>query len=587
MSFIVSRIKRRYLSMSIGHKIRISTLIGILLTAMMVSVYYYARTTVFMQEGNTKNFLELMNQTRVSMDNMFSSIEDTGKSIVLNPTLEKVFFYPRDEQYLLAQQLDDYNYLSRYIAMSAVNESIALVRLYVNNHSIYVREHYRFFHASQAVEKPWYDRALFVSGAPVWSESGEEIVCARAVLRYDLAQSEQGFIEIVLNTNLLSSLLGNVIATTTGNICLADDLGHVVARAGASADAFAAFVVENPQAGQDERSPTTAQDELIIRRKLANNWMLYTSLPYRGIRAQIRQISLEILYICLFALILAFLLVTAFTASLTRRVRRVATFMHTVDIHSDEYALETYDDELTIVETSFNQMLRTARESLRKEKAALQRKKEADFDILQEQINPHFLYNCLDSINWMAIECDAQEISGMTTMLSRFFRLGLSRGNQIIPLQDELEHVRLYLEIMKKRFDGRIDTSFAVEPEARACYTLKFILQPLVENAIAHGISNRVSQEGHILICGVLEDDTLCITVEDDGVGMPPERCEQLMKALQSDAPCEGFGLYNVSQRIRLHFGEAYGLQIESVYQQGTRVVLRLPARITPEQADA
>ncbi len=577
--------RRHYAKLSIRLKILISIMAIIILAPLSISIYYYMRTTAYVQEDRTKNFLELMKQTQISLDNIISRVEDTGKSVVLNETLESILLRSESESYTLSEQLDDYAYLSRYITMSSFNDSIGRIQLYFVNKSIYAREKNRFYHVSDAEKEKWYERALFVGGASVWSHDGGEISCVRAIMRYDLAQSDCGFVEAVLNLNVLTGVLNNVIGTTEGNICLIDDFNQVVLTQGADGAAFSRLILDRhlDDSMNTRDKSTTGTDEagqLIISRKLSNDWTIYASLPHQGLRAEIRRISYEIVFIYLGAIILAFVFVMLYTSSLVRRIRRTANFMSSVDINSDEYVHEELQDELTIIETSFNQMLRTARESVRKEKEALKRSKEADFDILQEQINPHFLYNCLDSINWLAIKYQATEISAMVTILGRFFRLGLSRGNQIIPLYDELEHVRLYLEIMKKRFDGQIDTVFDVDVDAKALLTLKFILQPLVENAIAHGISNRPDQTGCIRIsCHEAQGD-LFISVTDNGIGMTGDKVEELTRSLEKDSKSRGFGLYNVNQRIRLHFGEAYGVDISSVYLESTTVTLRLPVRV-------
>ncbi|HML48698.1 MAG TPA: histidine kinase, partial [Clostridia bacterium] len=448
----LSVMRRCLRNLSFRLKLLASAMFVSAVTLLFASVFFYQRTAAFVQEDTTKSFRMLMNQTQVSVNNVISGIEDASKSIVLNETLERILISGEQGGYELAAQIDDYFSLSKYIAMAAVNENIAHVRLYFMNNAIYTHQKHQFFSTTDAQRKPWHERALFVGGAPVWAMDGGDVVCARAMLRMDAPQDDCGFIEVVLARDKLEAVMENVVATTGGDVCLVDDMGNVVLTRGAAGDAFAARILASGavQPGDsDAVEGVRAEDERIVTRRLSNHWSLYANLPYGQARAKIRDIALQTLYINTLALLAALAMAAVSSALLARRIRRIAGFMATVDIRSDEYSHEVQGDEMTIVETSFNQLLRTAREAIRNEKEALLRKREADINMLQEQINPHFLYNCLDSINWLAIEAGVKEISDMTMMLGRFYRLGLSKGNQIVPLADELEHARMYLEIMK------------------------------------------------------------------------------------------------------------------------------------------
>lgn len=193
-----------------------------------------------------------------------------------------------------------------------------------------------------------------------------------------------------------------------------------------------------------------------------------------------------------------------------------------------------------------------------------------ELNALHGQINPHFLYNTLDTIVWMAEFNDSEKVIAVTKSLARFFRLSLSQGEELIPLADELEHVKQYLYIQEQRYGHQMVYSFDTDERLLAVKVPKIILQPLVENAIYHGIREKESP-GHITICAMQEEDRLILTVSDTGVGFE-------VGAVRKDGVrLGGVGLANVDQRIRLHFGETYGLQVVSAVGKGTTVTLRLP----------
>ncbi|MDO4328888.1 MAG: sensor histidine kinase [Lachnospiraceae bacterium] len=206
-------------------------------------------------------------------------------------------------------------------------------------------------------------------------------------------------------------------------------------------------------------------------------------------------------------------------------------------------------------------------------------KRKSEFDTLQSQINPHFLYNTLDIIVWMIENEKKSEAVKVVTALARFFRISLSKGKSIITVRDELEHVRSYLMIQHMRFKNKFSYTIEAEDEVMEMASLKLMLQPLVENAIYHGMEF-MDGDGEILIHVSLEAGELCFLIQDNGLGMRPEQVNALFTDT-SHVPSgrgSGIGVRNVNERIKLYFGEAYGLQITSEPDEGTKIQIHLPA---------
>ena len=206
-------------------------------------------------------------------------------------------------------------------------------------------------------------------------------------------------------------------------------------------------------------------------------------------------------------------------------------------------------------------------------------KRKSEFDTLQSQINPHFLYNTLDIIVWMIENEQKQEAVKVVTALARFFRISLSRGKSIIPVKDELEHVRSYLMIQQMRFKNKFTYDIQAEQEVLSLASLKLMLQPLVENAIYHGMEF-MDGDGEILIKVFIQEERLRFIIEDNGLGMTKEQVQGLLteKKHSSSRRGSGIGVKNVNERIRLYFGEEYGLFIRSEPDEGTAVEICLPA---------
>ena len=204
-------------------------------------------------------------------------------------------------------------------------------------------------------------------------------------------------------------------------------------------------------------------------------------------------------------------------------------------------------------------------------------KRKSELDALQSQINPHFLYNTLDSVVWM-VECEQyREAISMVKALAKLFRISLSKGNSIITIEDELTHAQNYMSIQQMRYRNKFCVKIDVEPAIRGCITIKLIVQPILENAIYHGMEF-MDGEGEITVHGYEKDGDIYIEVSDNGMGIPEETIESLLTdKSRARGKGSGIGLWNVNQRIALYFKGDYGLSIKSELDEGTTVTIHLP----------
>ena len=210
-------------------------------------------------------------------------------------------------------------------------------------------------------------------------------------------------------------------------------------------------------------------------------------------------------------------------------------------------------------------------------------KRKSEFDTLQSQINPHFLYNTLDIIVWMIENENSDKAVNIVTALAKFFRISLSKGKNIITVKDEVEHVRNYLMIQNMRFKNRFEYSIDVDEKVLSYSSLKLMLQPLVENAIYHGMEF-MDGDGEIDVKVFKEDNSLYFTITDNGLGMSEDMVETLLsKNFVPSKKGSGIGVKNVNERIKLYFGSEYGLKVESEPDEGTKITIHLPAVVYGE----
>ena len=245
-------------------------------------------------------------------------------------------------------------------------------------------------------------------------------------------------------------------------------------------------------------------------------------------------------------------------------------------------------DEIDVLADSFNDMVREISllvENIHRDERQM---RDLELKLLQEQVNPHFLYNSLDAIMWLAEAGENALAVKMVSSLSTFFRTGLSKGRDWITVRDEESHTRSYLEIQQFRYQDILSYEIRIPEEIGGYYMMRLMLQPIVENALYHGIKNRRAM-GHILVIGEKDGGDLVFTVKDDGIGMKPEELEHMRELISGQARDEsdhGFGVANVQQRIQLRYGPEYGVTVESVYGEGTCVRVRIPALTSPGNSD-
>jgi len=225
------------------------------------------------------------------------------------------------------------------------------------------------------------------------------------------------------------------------------------------------------------------------------------------------------------------------------------------------------------IKSMIRQMRKLTDDMVKEQKA----KRKSELDALQSQINPHFLYNTLDSVVWMIEGERYKDAISMVTALAQLFRISLSKGNNIITIHDEIVHARNYLNIQKVRYKNKFSSTIDIDPAIEDCATIKLIVQPLLENAIYYGVEH-MDGEGEITLRGYEKDGDIFISVSDNGMGIPKETLDTLLTdKARSRGRGSGIGLWNVNQRIQIYFKGEYGLMIESELDEGTTVTIHLP----------
>ena len=310
------------------------------------------------------------------------------------------------------------------------------------------------------------------------------------------------------------------------------------------------------------------------------DWFMVTILPAPPLIHESNHLMLQIALLYAGFLVLALIFANVLAHSITGRLSSVIRQMQTVR-HGPPTPMESPQahDEIGDLIDTYNYMTRKMYELMEKQAKAAEDLRIAEFNSLQAQINPHFLYNTMDMINWMALQGQTEEISHAVQSLSRFYKLTLSRKKGISTIARELEHVTIYVQLQNMRYHDSIELITDIPDELSEYQIPKLTLQPDVENSILHGILEKESKSGTIVITGWMENEDIVLLISDDGVGIPPEILSTILSGKgNSQSGGTNIAVYNTHRRLQILYGKDYGLIYSSNPGEGTEVEIRFPA---------
>ena len=310
------------------------------------------------------------------------------------------------------------------------------------------------------------------------------------------------------------------------------------------------------------------------------DWYMITTIPASSMSEQGNALLINFFLFYLIILIVGMTLALQLNNSIVKRISSVIGQMQSVRFGIPTH-LDTKGgtDEIGELIVTYNYMTDQLDQLMVQQEQAARDLRLSEFKALQAQINPHFLYNTLDMINWMAQTGKPSEVSLAVQRLSRFYKLTLSKGNNIVSLRDELEHVDLYVQLQNMRYNDKIHFFMDVPDEIMDYGIPKLVFQPIVENAIFHGILEKDTKEGNIVIMGWKEDNILVFTISDDGVGIPPEDLSTILNEKKGNETGNNIAIYNTHKRLQVFFGEEYGLSYRSSEGIETEAEIRIPAK--------
>lgn len=293
-----------------------------------------------------------------------------------------------------------------------------------------------------------------------------------------------------------------------------------------------------------------------------------------------QEIIIPLIILTLLALVVAFLISKRIASQTAKPIRELTEHMQEIELGKLGVEIDTQSDteEIQCLTASFKEMVYKIEGLIEQVEDNQKKLRKSELKVLQSQINPHFLYNSLDTIIWLGEREECEKVIQMTAALARYFRLSLSKGKEVITIYEEVEHVKHYLQIQKIRYASKLTYTIEVSPDIFDEMIVKIVLQPLVENALYHGIKD-LEEGGYIRVLGFREGNNIILEVYDNGKGMSHEQIKNILKAPSSTSITKGgVAIKNVHERIQVYFGQDYGLSYESEYGKWTKVRITIPA---------
>lgn len=411
------------------------------------------------------------------------------------------------------------------------------------------------------------------------------IALSRAVEITRGPDTDQGVLLVDLRYSSLEQLFDGVTLGSSGYVYLISGQGEIIYHPQAQLIDSGLAWENNLQAASYQDGIHTesfrGRDRVVTVKTVGyTGWKIVGVMEEEGITLNAIKTRLLMVFIIAFILFILTMINSLISSRITNPIKELEKSVNEIEegnLGTEVYCGGSY--EIRHLGRSIQEMASRIRKLMEDVVAEHESKRKSEFDTLQSQINPHFLYNTLDIIVWMIENEKKSEAVKVVTALARFFRISLSRGKSIISVRDELEHVRNYLMIQQMRYKNKFTYEIQADEQVMNLASLKLILQPLVENAIYHGMEF-MDGDGEILVRAWQEDGALYMSVQDNGLGMTPEQVQSLLSEERHthSQRGSGIGVKNVNERIRLYFGQDYGLKIQSEPDVGTQVTAKLPA---------
>lgn len=583
--------------LSLSVKMLITHLILTLIPALLITGFAYNQMVSVTTNTTLHSLNTLADQTRTNIATTVEQLDSIADGICNNEFFTSYIYTTHPDHYDSFFDLSGgLNTLENVLASYQNNSLVSDIRIYLDD------SHYE-------VLRTYTDNPVFDTLSPArgtyWhgifsSIDSNDLLCppmylspteistlgTHAVIRRISSVQTETYVVVYFNQSVIQPILLQDLPYNNSAIYIINSRNELVASTNNML--YATYYISYNDI--TKRIPSTSRQEKLqfagqnvycgCKIIPGTDWIMVSAVPESNLTTEGNQLVINFLFMYAFVLIVCVLISQGLSTSVTGRISSVAEKMKQVRHSTLPTPMDDPrgTDEISSLIDSYNYMSDEINRLIEKQQQTANELRHSEFRALQAQINPHFLYNTLDMINWMAQSGQTTLVSEAVNLLSRFYKITLSRGSSIITVGQELEHVSLYVQLQNMRFNDCLHFFIDVPDEMLDHTMPKLVFQPIVENSILHGILEKPVKEGNIVIMGWMEEDTLVFVISDDGVGIPAEKLATILSGSGTSNKGSNIAISNTHKRIQLCYGSQYGLSYRSEPGCETEVEIRIPA---------
>lgn len=552
-------------------KLLASYLVVIIIPILVLGIYSYRTAEFYLKQQLMMGMKNTVEQISLNLEQTFEKQSNFIDFMVFNPIIKKIMGYELGDIMSYTKELNE-NIEPTLWYYTNINMELKEVNFY----SEYTGKQIgNFIYSSEQVRNlNWYQSAK-MSNQTEWSYDEDVLFVTHNIMKSNNT-TFAGVLYVRLDKDRIFEKMDELNTKSDYGIIITDRNQQVVyssASSGVEEENIADHIV-GASSGQINIGH---KEYSLVKSDIERpGWTLYYYTPVKSMIVDTSSILTAMVSIIVVCILILLLIIWIFTKTLVQPIYKLKKKIRVVEEGDFDILIHSNSkDEIGELTNSFASMVRRIKELLGQVYQSGIMEKEAELKALQAQISPHFLYNTLSIINWRAVQVEAEDISLVVNALSKFYRTSLNNGKQLTSIRDEILNIQAYIDIQLAMHDDQLfDVTYHIEEELYPYQTINFILQPIVENAIKHGIDEKEDGKGMLIIEAYTYNDDIRFVVSDNGKGMDQEQIEQLLYSNGT-----GYGLKNVHERIKLYYGEAYGVSIESELNVGTRICIDINKR--------
>lgn len=558
---MIKRTNRIFARLRLKQKLFMSYLIVTIIPMMVLGVYSYGQSRQLLsdqaKQGIERNISTAVNSIAYKMD-LYNNLIHL---IVANRTIQNIVSNSNGEAAdlsTLAKQLKEY--LDPYFSMMLTSyHGIDKLTIYSESP---VPEYGDYLRSAEGVaDQSWYNTAVSKFGIRWYYD--ESLHAVYAVCKFPETFTT-GHHVLYIRMSTESLFMDSVKLLSDSGLIITDSDGSSLFTNARAVKELSTATLLDQENGMITINGTNL---MIIEKQIpSTNWSIHCYVPMNQVSGNAAPILYATFIVIGVCIVIVLIIISLFANGMLRRIYKLNHWMRRVENGGFELKIDNSSkDEIGELVDRFGNMLFRIKE-------LIQEVRRKELHRLQAQMNPHFLYNTLSSVNWKALQTKSYEISHIVTSLSKYYRTALNKGDNFISVRNELDNVKSYLDIMLITDDYRFDVIYEIDDDVYPFYTINMILQPLVENAIKHGVHRKTEGRGTITVSACLAQDTVQFSIQDNGPGMDEEQIRKI-----TAFRAVGYGLRNVQERIELFFGTGYGLTVQSLVGGGTTMTITIP----------